>query len=138
MQESRTKTTSLMVMLVSAMFVDKMTCVIEKKKSVYNKLIHQFLKLNNKTSTDLSHTVRDGLEHSPLLVPGDLRVKGQDSVLMTALEGHNIGGITISHSQEIRGYQSKYLEKRFHLSASRKSLNDRPKCGFISRCFCME
>jgi len=32
LQESRTKTTSFMVMLVSAMFVDKMTCDVMEKK----------------------------------------------------------------------------------------------------------
>lgn len=96
MQESRTKTTSLMVMLVSAMFVDKMTCGVIKNFFL-QQINTSIPKLNNKSSTDLSHTVRDGLKHSPLFFPGDLRVKGQDSVFMTTLEGHNIGGITISH-----------------------------------------
>lgn len=46
---------------------------------------------------DLSHTLRSGLKHSSLFFPGDLRVKGQDSVARTTFEGHNIGGITMRY-----------------------------------------
>lgn len=70
-------------------------------------------KLNNKTSTDLSHTIRDGLKHSPLFFPRDLRVKGQDSVLMTALEGHNIGEITISHIKKLGDTSQNIKRKDF-------------------------
>jgi len=110
LQESRTKTTSFMVMLVSAMFVDKMTCDMIEKNCL-KKINTPIPILNNKTCTDLSHTIRDRLEHSSLFFPGDLRVKGQDSVLMTALEGHNIEGIAISHFKKL-GDTSQIIRRK--------------------------